>query len=176
MDSRQLCHQYSLDLDDVFDDDVTILANGKCRFIYANTTNSCRNCALRGQTCSPQKYIEGESKTVGNSHSEKKRNGYCEIERRSLRRNVRFSDSVEYSFGDGRGGYRTMPPAPLSPPAPDCDVNDNSRSTWPRYVRTRLRTCACTSRCTLYMYTYMCISSRNSTCTYDVHTCMSDHR
>ena len=51
--SRPLQPQHSLDFDDVFDDDITLLANGNCRFIYANATESCKSCSLIGQTCSP---------------------------------------------------------------------------------------------------------------------------
>ena len=50
--------QHSLDLDDVFADDVTVLADGHCRFIYS-VTDSCRKCAEVGQTCSPRHSATG---------------------------------------------------------------------------------------------------------------------
>ena len=57
---RPICRtQHSLDFEDVFSDDVRILTNGTCRFIYSNVTDSCQSCSLAGRTCS-----SADSKTL----------------------------------------------------------------------------------------------------------------
>lgn len=116
--------QHSLDLDDVFDDDVTMLANGSCRFIYANVTDACRNCALAGRTCSPVHVVSSGTRAsmtsargrqaLASSRSLGDGIQTCPVRRTrssSTGRNVRFSDSIEYNdvCADCDVGTMTMP-------------------------------------------------------------------
>ena len=149
MSNERIRSHHSLDLDDVFDDDVTILANGSCRFIYANATDSCRNCALIGQTCSPQrsathdngcKGFKNESESVKNDGNDGCAD--CEVNKRrsssklsNAVRNVRFSDSVEYTtFGYEHAHSTTFH---RSASYSDTAAENADRSTWPRAVSMR---------------------------------------
>ena len=149
MSNERIRSQHSLDLDDVFDDDVTILANGSCRFIYANATDSCRNCALIGQTCSPQrsathdngcKGFKNESESVKNDGNDGCTDCVVSKRRSSNKlsnavRNVRFSDSVEYTtFGYEHAHSTTFH---RSASYSDTAAENADRSTWPRAVSMR---------------------------------------